>query len=210
MLGPRRGFVFSLDSFVAFSLILIAVQSLVVISSAPAGYYHSLAQTNFIAQDTMEVLSHVKYENGKKDLFSDGAAAALSGSPSIANRLIKETNNLIPDPFSYSYDYYDLESNLWRPIYNASGGSCAPPSSRFCNVTFHRVQSASSMFVGVYSDPIEAGDSPNCNVVCTGYVPGDGPTEAAACDKVTCDNQIKSTFDPGDFRLGILRLRVWG
>lgn len=214
MLGARRGFVFSLDSFVAFSLILIAVQSLVVISSAPSGYYHSLAQANFIAQDTVETLSHARYGNGK-DLFSGGASAAINGRKNDARNLILATNDLVPAPFSYAYDYYSFEQDRWIMIYNASkeecpGGSPVGHSLRFCNVSFHRVQASASMFVGLYADPIEPGDSPNCNVACTGYVPGSGASSPPECVKVTCDNQRSNRFEPGDFRLGILRLRVWG
>lgn len=213
MFGSRLGFVFSLDSFVAFSLILIAVQSLVVISSSPSGYYHSLAQANFIAQDTMQILSNVRYENGDMDLFGGGASAALNNNPNDARKLILETNKLVPEPYSYAYDYYSFEDGQWHLIHNASApSSCQVYGGgiKFCNVTFHRVQAASSMFVGVYRDAIEPGDSPYCNVACSGYVPGSGPSTNSECVIVPCDPRPASTFDAGDFRLGMLRLRVWG
>ncbi|MFH0927151.1 MAG: hypothetical protein V1822_01080 [Candidatus Micrarchaeota archaeon] len=218
----RRGFVFSLDSFVAFSLILIALQSIVVVSSAPSGYYHSLAQANFLAQDTLQVLSNVKYNNGQGGLFGDAAAAGLNSQPRAAEKLILATNDLIPQPYSYAYDYYSFEDEKWHMIYNASKEECNPAyeanknaidighAYRFCNVTFHRVEAASSMFVGVYQDPIERADSPYCNVACSGYVPGSGYSSNEACTKVPCNVQPASTFDAGDFRLGMIRLRVWG
>ena len=120
MFGALKGFVFSLDSFVAFSLILIAIQSLVVISSTPSGYYQSLAQANFVAQDTLNVLSHVRHDDGQKDLLSDGAAAAMNNDPQMAEKLILATNDLVPQPFSYTYDFYSFEDGQWHLIHNAS------------------------------------------------------------------------------------------
>jgi len=82
---------------------------------------------------------------------------------------------------------------------------------RFCNVSFNRVQAASSMFAGFYIDSMEVGDSPYCNVVCNGYIPGENRYSTnEECTKVPCNVQPASTFDAGDYRLGLIRLRVWG
>ena len=213
MFGASKGFVFSLDSFVAFSLILIAIQSLVVISSTPSGYYHSLAQANFAAQDTMAILSHVRVDDGRHDLFGPAASAGLRGDLlGPTDKLPVATDKLIPDPFSYAYDFYSFEDGEWHLVYNASDAACPAKggSFRFCNVSFNRVQAASSVFAGFYIDSLEAGDSPYCNVACTGYVPGSGPSEPAECTQVPCNIKPASTFFEGDYRLGLMRLRVWG
>ncbi|MFH1306257.1 MAG: hypothetical protein ABIH83_01190 [Candidatus Micrarchaeota archaeon] len=217
----KRGFAFSLDSFVAFSLILIAVQSLVVVSSSPVGYYRALEQANYIAQDSLNSLYEVRYDGGK-DLFGEAVQGALEGNidPSHSAKLIQITNDLVPDPYSYSYDYYDFGTRQWHPIHNASSDcpSRYDNGMRFCNMPFHRVAASSTLLIAVYKDPVIGGDSMNCNVVCKGYMPYESRTAGtpvyttppSECTKVPCDIQTASSFIHGDFSVGLLRLTVWG
>ena len=212
MLWVKQGFAFSLDSFVAFSLMLIAVQSIVVISSTPSGYYSSLMQANLLSSGTLDVLSNVKIESENREILSYAVEAAISADPTRAYRLAKVTNELIPRPFSYTYDYYDFETKRWKIAYNASDHGCNfLGSEKFCNVTFSRVQASSMILVGTYADAPDAGESPYCNVNCKGYDSSTkGYTQPEMCTKTPCDIQIASTFYPGDYHLGLLRLRVWG
>jgi hypothetical protein len=48
-----RAFIFSLDAFVAFTLALVAIYSLIFFSSIPASYYYLLTQGHFLARDVL-------------------------------------------------------------------------------------------------------------------------------------------------------------
>lgn len=56
-MAKSKGFVFSLDAFVAFTLALVAVYSLIFFSSVPSGYYATLLQAHTLAKDTLSSLS---------------------------------------------------------------------------------------------------------------------------------------------------------
>ncbi|MEK6982375.1 MAG: hypothetical protein AABX38_05575 [Candidatus Micrarchaeota archaeon] len=56
----KKGFVFSLDSFVAFTLCLVIIYSLIFFSSIPSGYYDTLTQAHFLTKDTLNALISTK------------------------------------------------------------------------------------------------------------------------------------------------------
>jgi len=210
----RTGFAFSLDAFVAFSLVLIAIQSLIVISSAPQGYYQGLGQANYLAQGTLDVVSDIRLDDGRTSLLDGVARNALIGS-SPPDQLRVATERLIPSPYSYSYDYYDFGAKSWYKVYNASEHMKIPFDAyynpRYSNVSFNRVMATSTILVGAYSDPVIVGDSPYCNVQCKGYrASTDDYSDPQSCIQVPCNVNPKSTFDAGDYSIGLLRLSVWG
>ncbi|PIT84244.1 hypothetical protein COU37_04235 [Candidatus Micrarchaeota archaeon CG10_big_fil_rev_8_21_14_0_10_45_29] len=214
-----KGFVFSLDAFVAFSLILIAIQSLLAISSAPSGYYLSMQQANYLATGTLSSLSQARVHNGQDSLFDgiigrDAGTGKLSVSAYNAESLIEATVLAIPEQYSFAYDYYDFSSGEWLMIFNASK-ECSTEATfgytRFCNNQFNRVQASSRILMGVYSEPLRIGDSPYCNVNCKGYQPSTGGnTPAAECTSVPCEPYAGTTFEHGDYQIGFMRLTVWG
>ncbi len=205
----RPGFVFSLDAFVAFSLILISIQSMLVISSVPSGYYPSLLQAEYLAKDTLQTVA-VTPVLGSQTLADTASARALDGSGfSPGDPIVQATDSMIPYPYSYAYHFYDSASGRWILLYNASVQN--PKTDPHYNVSYWRVEAPAHLLVMGYTDPVSRGDSPYCNVVCHGY---DAKTNSYAppgsCDKVPCNVSTASTFDPGNFTVGILRLTVWG
>lgn len=52
----KKAFIFSLDSFVAFTLCLVIIYSLIFFSSIPSGYYDVLTQTHLLTKDTLNAL----------------------------------------------------------------------------------------------------------------------------------------------------------
>lgn len=209
----RRAFVFSLDAFVAFSLILISIQSLLVISSVPKGYYPALLQADYLAHDTMQVMTLAENRSGISYLDMDSQTIAKGGAP---GNMVFITNHLIPYPYSFAYYFYNFSNQKWILLYNASN---TDPSNIHYNITYHRVQASAQTLVLGYTSPIFTGASPYCNVVCKGWdrthdqtlEGGNTPLPShEACTKVPCDVKGNTSFDVGDFNVGILRLVVWG
>lgn len=209
----RRAFVFSLDAFVAFSLVLIAIQSMLVLSSMPRGYYPGLLQAELLAKDTLQSLSLARLSASQSVL---GAASedVLRGRRNTA--LIEATDRLIPPPYSYAYYYYNFSNKQWIKLYNASEDSLS--GDIHYGVRYRRVQASAQTLMMGYAAPLVAGGSPYCNVVCRGfdrtrYDPSSNPnaeTPAGSCVQVPCNVSVGSTYDPGDFNVGVMRLLVWG
>ena len=62
----KRGFIFSIDAFVAFTIMLVILQALIIISATPSSYYTGLSQANYLARDALWVTSNSKasFANG--------------------------------------------------------------------------------------------------------------------------------------------------
>lgn len=214
----RRGFVFSLDAFVSFSLIIIAIQSMIIISSVPSGYWHGLLQAEDLAKDALHVVSSTMTDSGVT-VMGEASARIMAGSPFYSgDKIILVTNRLIPRPYSYSYHYYDLGKHEWITLYNASDPAFNPdPTDPHFNVTFRRVAASSEQLVLDYASPVIRPQSPYCNVYCHGWdaqkaaagdpSPYKGPAE---CTQTPCEAMPTSNFQSGNLTFGLLRLTVWG
>jgi len=122
-----RAFIFSLDAFVAFTLALIAIYSLIFFSSVPSSYYFLLTQGHFLARDVLVALSTTECD------VDQYGACHVTGSqldnivsnkfPSALARqdMIRATvGNLIPNQFGYSFDVSDDEGENWYSLYDTS------------------------------------------------------------------------------------------
>ena len=125
----RRGFVFSLDAFVAFSLILIAIQTMVLISASPAGYWKALLQAQFLAKDTLHDVSNVMVDNNGQSALGESSANIVSGHLDPRSRMIQISDKIIQSPYSYAYSYYDTNTDnvdirniKWCPCSLAGNG----------------------------------------------------------------------------------------
>jgi hypothetical protein len=212
MAKAAYGFVFSLDAFVAFSLIIIAIQTIVIASSIPSGYYPALLQAQFLAKDTLNAISTTKISDNWQTALAQASRKIANGQPlQPSDAIIEISNKIIAPPYSYAYSFYDLKQKKWIVVYNASNLSYTTSDDPRINITFKRVAASSQMFVFEYSiDPVRP-ESPYCNVMCKGWV-GNPPdyTPPAACTKTPCDPQSASLYQTGDIAFGLLRLTVWG
>ena len=139
----QQGFVFSLDAFVAFSLILIAIQSIVIVSSSPAGYYPSLLQAQFLAKDTLHTISATYLDSGRS-VLADASGPISRGGPLLpTDPIIEVSDKIIRPPYSYTYSYYDLERQNWTLVYNASAVQSGPHA----NITFRRVAASAQQLM---------------------------------------------------------------
>ncbi len=208
----RQGFVFSLDAFVSFSLIVIAIQSMVIMASVPSGYWHGLLQAENLAKDTLHVVSSTMVSSGVTVVGQASERIMAGTNFSSGDNIIIMTNRLIPRPYSYAYNYYDLGTHQWVLLYNASDPNFNPdPADPHYNVTFHRVSASSQMLVLDYSSPVIRPQSPYCNVYCHGWDPATHTYRAPQdCVETPCTAMPASTFQTGNLTFGLLRLTVWG
>ena len=205
----RRGFVFSLDAFVAFSLILIAIQTMVLISASPAGYWKALLQAQFLAKDTLHDVSNVMVDNNGQSALGESSANIVSGHLDPRSRMIQISDKIIQSPYSYAYSYYDTNTDQWTTVYNASRdeGLDGPHA----NITFRRVEASVQKLMLEYSTLPVRPESPYCNVYCHGWrgtTKADAPT--ADCVQTPCGPITNSTYQAGNMTFGLLRLTVWG
>ncbi|MEM4137401.1 MAG: hypothetical protein QXV64_01500 [Candidatus Anstonellaceae archaeon] len=199
----KRGFIFSLDAFIASIIIFFTLQYLVFLSYSPYSYFHSFRQAKFLSQDTLNSLSLLDYENKSSNLVAQ-AIASVYGYGTFPLSIIELSNSLIPPQYSYAYEFYDFEDNQWHVIFNAT----SLPSR---NISFNKVSASSSILAVSYIQPKIVGDSPYCNVECRGFdVATQNYTSFPNCTQVPCDLKRSSTFDPGIVKIGLLRLTVWG
>jgi len=208
----RKGFVFSLDAFVAFSLILISIQTMVLISASPAGYWKALLQAQLLAKDTLNDITTTMVGTGPAATSALGASSgriAAGGSLYPSDAIIQISDKIIHKPYSYSYSYYDMNTDKWTLVYNASKDE--GPDGPHANITFKRVEASAQKLVLDYASMPIRPESPYCNVYCKGWLGttyDDTPSES--CIQTPCDAMPKSTYQPGNLTFGLLRLTVWG
>jgi len=120
-----RGFVFSLDAFVAFTLALVAVYSLIFFSSIPSSYYYLITQGHYLARDALWSASTTMCEDGPY-LCGDISGSVLDAIVSLENTgqrkaLIQETiGTVIPSQFGYKIEVSEDQGNNWHTYYDSA------------------------------------------------------------------------------------------
>lgn len=118
-----RAFIFSLDAFVAFTLALIAIYSLIFFSSIPSSYYYLLTQGHYLAKDAATTLSSTDCEPYYRPCYSTGSLldnlASVNTSASEREDLIKRTvGQMIPNQFGYRVEISADEGQSWSIWYD--------------------------------------------------------------------------------------------
>ncbi|VVC02364.1 Uncharacterised protein [uncultured archaeon] len=204
-----RGFVFSLDAFVAFSLILIAIQTMVLISASPAGYWKALLQAQFLAKDTLNDISTTMTSNGVSALGEASGRIADRATLDSSFRIIQISDKIIQKPYSYAYSYYDINTDQWSVVYNASHDE--GPDGPHANISFKRVEASAQKLMLEYVDLPVRPQSPYCNVYCKGWLgTTQNNTGADSCIQTPCNTTPMSAYQYGNLTFGLLRLTVWG
>lgn len=122
-----RAFIFSLDAFVAFTIALVAIYSLIFFSSVPSAYYFLLTQGHYLSRDSLLALSMTA--------CSDSLACKNPGA-SILDNLVAENNPtwqptqvaevqntvgyMVPVQFGYTLEMSSDGGNTWAPIYDSA------------------------------------------------------------------------------------------
>lgn len=203
MAKRKEGFVFSLDAFVAFVLIMININFLIYIMSFPKSYHDELEAAHILAHDTLTVLATSK-EKGYSSTYLERLIARedveiimrriAGGDPSY--------RSIIPPGYGYRLEVAGVESNDWDVIYDSG----ADVHSDRYGKRYTKLQAVAFVFMPIYEIPPSPGESPFCHYGCFGYQsPGQ---YAKPCDKTPCDSP-KSNFIAGKNTISKVRLVVY-
>ncbi len=124
-----RAFIFSLDAFVAFTLALVAIYSLIFFSSIPSAYYYLLTQGHYLSRDTLLSLSTAQCSNyyGVCEAPAGSVLDNIVGQADAGNRkaLVQSTvGAMIPVQFGYVLETSQDLGQTWGVVYDtASEGS---------------------------------------------------------------------------------------
>ena len=198
MLGFRKAFVFSLDAFIALSLILITIHALLMLVSMPKGYYTSFEQAYDLAKDTLAVLEHANYSESQSYLdYID--SRYIHGGPmdgNVVDLMRAHVDPLIPEQFGYRFDYKNITSGQWEMIYDTKDDINHPSEHKHNNETRKLGATAQSLAIG-YMENGKPGprDNPFGYICCTG--------NSTVCDPVT------SNYNAGEVYMGLIRITVY-
>lgn len=214
-MGFRKAFVFSLDAFIALSLILITIHALLMMISMPKGYYTSFEQAYDLAKDTLRSLGNVNYTAAggggygtmgvcsTDQTYLDCIASLYLDDKKIGTTpwedsrittdvMQEHVDPLIPNQFGYRFDFYNMTSKEWSEIYDTKDDNSKDPKRN--NETRKLSASAQTLAVG-YSVPINIGEDLYGYVCCGGGLN-------------VCNTTI-STYDPGEVYMGLIRMTVY-
>ena len=118
-----RAFIFSLDAFVAFTLALIAIYSLIYFSTVPSAYYYILTQAHYLSRDTLMALSTAECLGGSCYNPDGSVLDNIAFDTDLARQknLITDTVGLmVPNQFGYAVSVSDDGGQTWSVPYNTS------------------------------------------------------------------------------------------
>jgi hypothetical protein len=121
-----RAFIFSLDAFVAFTLALVAIYSLIFFSSVPSAYYYLLTQGHYLSRDILLSISTTKCagaygicENSFGSVLDNIVSLNDPNETSHRTQLIKNTvGKMVPRQFGYAVELSGSEGTSWELIYD--------------------------------------------------------------------------------------------
>lgn len=147
-MASRKAFVFSLDSFVAFSIAIVIIYSLIYFSSIPYGYYGTLMQAHYLAKDTLVALSEAQNPDVPElselgyiaSSWSDeNQQTTLTISPAAAK---EKVGPLIPPQFGYKLEIQEEDGQDWAVVYDTATDPDDPHDK-----TYDKAQASSQIVV---------------------------------------------------------------
>lgn len=205
-----RGFIFSLDAFVAFTLVMITISLLIFLIGTPQPFYPSFEQAHTLAYDTLSVLSTSSDLSIGERTYLEQIIWEGPGQPT--SRIMRKVaggngsySPIIPRGYGFRLEKLVFQSDgsavvASPPLYD----SATDPESDRYGKTFTKLQSSSSTFLSLYSSPRVLGESPYCYLNCNGY----GRAPGSLCDRTPC-NVSKDQSDPGLHDIVIVQLVVY-
>lgn len=188
----RKGIVFSLDSFVAFTLVVAALYTLVFFSTVPSAYYSSLTQANYLAKDTLVSLATTTYdgEDSSGETYLD---LIISRSPDAAR---KYAGRMIPDQFGYKLEMADYAADGaedWTVVYSTAADDTPLNTHKR---EYHKLKATAQALYLVVLTERDKGESPYGYITCYG-------------DSTVCDLPLPYDYEAGDVALKLVRLTVF-
>ncbi len=207
----QKGFIFSLDAFVAFTLSMMTISLLLFAIGTPKPFYQSLEQSHQLSYDTLRALASSSDAVGNPS-YLEQIMADNSKAPGIMMKVAggdPAFRGIIPSGFGYRLEQYSFNSSTpgWSAIFDAGAANsgCLYFSDR-CGKSFTKLQSSATTFASMYEVTPAPGDSPYCYLSCNGYQPGGGHLNP--CNATPCNISI-SNFQSGQNSIRLIRLVVY-
>ncbi|MCX8198028.1 MAG: hypothetical protein N3F07_02425 [Candidatus Micrarchaeota archaeon] len=202
------GFIFSLDAFVAFTLIMLSISVLMFSLGTPKPYFPYLEQARQLAHDTLQVMATTSESQGGPTYLE--SAVANRNNPSALRQIMFKVaggnsshRGIIPQGYAYKLQFYNFNDPA-NPVFTAYDSGRDPLSDRY-GKSFSKVQASATVFASLYDVPPNPGASPFCYISCFGYTPA-GP--AYPCNTTPCDSPT-SNFQQGKNTIQLIRLVVY-
>ncbi len=138
-----RGFVFTIDSFVALTLALFVISALLLISSSTKSAAPSYFRLALMADDSMAALSEASLGAlgssanpiSEKESALQGIGRLVSRGESVKAKEVAEKalSPLIPPQFGISLEYENADG-AWETIYSRNGYGTGPQSLKASSV----------------------------------------------------------------------------
>lgn len=153
MMAFKKAFVFSLDAFVAFSIAIVIIYSLIYFSSIPYGYYGTLMQAHYLAKDSLVALSEARNfehpemsELGVIVGYWDDEQTLQQSIGSARTQTIEKIGVLIPEQFGYILEIQNPNDKSWYTVYDTKDGDSYEKHDK----TFDKVIASSETVVFGY------------------------------------------------------------
>ncbi|MCX6771650.1 MAG: hypothetical protein NTX79_06355 [Candidatus Micrarchaeota archaeon] len=211
-----RGFVFSLDAFVAFVLIMITINLLIFTIGTPKPYFSELESAHILAHDTLQVLAtsgEAQSGGAPAQTYLERILRDDGSTPEIMRKVAGGNDSyrpIIPKGYGYRLEYLNLNnsgvSEDWVPLYDAGKDM---ESDRYGR-NYTKLQASATTFLSAYLFKPMPGESPFCHAGCRGYelnASGEA-VYARPCDTTPC-NITTSDFRIGKNTVRIVRLAVY-
>ncbi len=207
-----RAFIFSLDAFVAFTLALVAIYSLIFFSSVPSSYYYLLTQGHYLTRDTLLSLSTTACAEDYGVCVADGSVLdniVSQDNTAFQKNMIQNTvGDMIPDQFGYRMEVSTVNSTgslgAWELLYDTA----LEPGETHANQSKKLSVSSQVITFGYSAKVYKMGHSPYNYLTC-GFAAGDGGGTTASGDDwsdwgiITCGTvTINGTNGSEDIYLG--------
>jgi hypothetical protein len=122
-----RAFIFSLDAFVAFTLALVAIYSLIFFSSVPSAYYYLLTQGHYLSRDVLLSLSTTVCSDDYGECKATGSLldniVSQNNTAHRTNIIQNTVGEMVPKQFGYVMEMSDDRGQNWTVLYDTGGDS---------------------------------------------------------------------------------------
>lgn len=122
-----RAFIFSLDAFVAFTLALVAIYSLIFFSSVPSAYYYLLTQGHYLSRDILLSLTTTACTDSYGECAAEGSlldSLVAQDDPAHRTDLIRGTvGPMVPKQFGYLVEMSSDRGDTWELLYDTQNAS---------------------------------------------------------------------------------------
>jgi len=183
----RKAFIFSLDAFVALSVILVTIYALFALVSTPKPYYTSFEQTYDFARDTLIALEH------SNDRVYGNMLSKIALSHD-RQTIMDYVDPVIPTQYGYRFEFYNATNteHPWTTIYDTATDNLP---DQLHNKEYRKMKASAQtiVFSNVPGSPSD--ENP------FGYI-------SCHNDSTPCD-MPPMLFDEGDRAIGIIRLTVY-